>query len=250
MNKREKFVAPRGSVYFPGGPTGILLFHSLGGSPLELKLVAQSFARQGYTVYCPVIAGLTYGTDVSSMSTWRDWYDAADRAFDQLKSVCRNIVVGGSSAGGTIALRLASYRQSETEAMLLYAPTLSVNGWAIPFSLKFFHLITDKATARLFKFRSPSPYGIKDERVRKFAVDSFRGEDGTQIDITRRNGGSVFEFFRLVRNVRSLLSSVKLPTLIFHPRHDDQSDLRTRWSCSAILLESSKSACSTTAIIS
>ena len=74
MKTKQKFHPPRGSLYIPGGSSGVLLIHSLGGSPLELKFVAQSLARQGLTVYCPTIPGLTFGTDVSGMSTWRDWY--------------------------------------------------------------------------------------------------------------------------------------------------------------------------------
>lgn len=204
----------------------MLLIHSLGGSPLELKFVAQSLARQGHTVYCPVVPGLTFGTDVSGMSTWRDWYQSVEAAFGQLASLCETVIIGGASAGATLAIRLAAFRQNEAAGLMLFAPTLAVNGWAIPRSLKFFHLVNDKWTARLFKFRMPAPYGIKDERVRNFALEALKGDDAMPNDITMRGGGSVFEFFRLVRNIRPLLPTIRLHTLIFHPRTDDQSDLR------------------------
>ncbi len=226
MKNIQKFQAPRGSLFIPGGQTGILLVHSMGGSPLELKFVAQNLARQGHTVYCPVIPGLTFGTDVSGLSTWSDWYEAMEAAFDQLRRMCDAVLVGGASAGGTLALRLAALRQDETAGVLLFAPTLDVNGWAIPRSLRLFHLVSDKWTARLFRFRTPAPYGIKDERVRNFALEALKGDEATSNDITVRGGGSVFEFFRLVRNVKPLLSKIRLHTMIFHPRADDQSDIR------------------------
>lgn len=221
-----EFSPTRGSLYIPGGSVGVLLLHSLGGSPLELKFVAHALSRQGYTVYCPVIPGLTFGTDVSGMSTWRDWYDAAETAFDGLKSVCDAVVVGGSSAGAVLALRLAAYRTAEIAALTLFAPTLAVNGWAIPRTIKLFHLVSDKWTARLFKFRTPAPHGIKDERVRNFALEAMKGVDGIPADITARSGGTVYEFLRLVRNVRPLLPKISQHTLIFHPRQDDQSDIK------------------------
>lgn len=226
MNSVDKFQPPRGSLFIPGGSTGVLLLHSLGGSPLELKFVAQSLARQGHTVYCPVIPGLTFGTDVSCMSTWRDWYDAAEQAFNDLKITCDTVVVGGASAGAVLALRLAAFRSQETSALMLFAPTLSVNGWAIPKTIKLFHLVSDKWTARLFKFKSPAPHGIKDERVRNFALEAMKGDGGASANITMRSGGTVYEFMRLVRNVKPLLSKITQHTLIFHPRQDDQSDIK------------------------
>lgn len=191
-----------------------------------MKAVAHALSRKGMTVYCPVVPGLTFGTDVSGLSTWQDWYKSVSDAFDHLRGVCDNVIIGGASAGSILALRLAAYRQDQVCGVMLYAPTLAVNGWAIPKAIKLFHLVTDKWTARLFKFRTPAPYGIKDERVRNFALDSMRGGDNMPADITERGGGTVYEFFCLVRNVRPMLPLVKLHTLIFHPRHDDQSDIK------------------------
>ena len=226
MTSMHKFTPPRGSLYMAGGSTGVLLIHSLGGSPLELKFVAQSLARQGHTVYCPVVPGLTFGTDVSGMSTWRDWYTAVEAAFDELKKACDTVLIGGASAGAVLALRLAAFRGSEAAGIMLYAPTLAVNGWAIPHTIKLFHLVSDKWTARLFKFRTPAPHGIKDERVRNFALEAMKGDGSAAADITTRSGGTVYEFFKLVRNVVPMLPKISLHTIVFHPRQDDQSDIK------------------------
>ena len=76
MKNTEKMKAAWGSIYVPGGRNGVLLVHSLGGSPIELKFVAHTLAQLGYTVYCPLLPGLAGGTDVSGLSTWQDWYAA------------------------------------------------------------------------------------------------------------------------------------------------------------------------------
>ena len=104
--------------------------------------------------------------------------------------MCDTVIIGGASAGSILALRLAAYRQDQAAGLMLYAPTLAVNGWAIPKMFKLFHLVTDKWTARLFKFRTPAPYGIKDERVRNFALEAMRGSDnaGRHHRARRRHG--------------------------------------------------------------
>ena len=45
------------SLRFAGDRTGFLLIHGLGGTPVELRLVAKALARAGHTVHCPQLAG-------------------------------------------------------------------------------------------------------------------------------------------------------------------------------------------------
>ena len=44
-------------IFLAGGSTGILLIHGLGGTPVELKLVARGLHAAGYTVHCCTLAG-------------------------------------------------------------------------------------------------------------------------------------------------------------------------------------------------
>jgi len=48
---------PDYSILLPGGRVGVLLIHGLGGTPVELRFVAQNLARAGYTVLCCQLAG-------------------------------------------------------------------------------------------------------------------------------------------------------------------------------------------------
>lgn len=225
MKNNNKIEPVRDSLLIDGGRTGVLLIHSLGGNPIELRFVAQGLARLGYTVYCPLVPGLGGGTDVSGLSSWRDWYAAVEAAHDQLKQHCDVVLVGGLSAGSMLALRLARERPSQVQGLMLFAPTIFPNGWAIPRSLHFFRLVHQKWFARLFHFHQRAPYGIKDDRIRNFVIDSFKSEDRPIEDLFGRGGGLVWEFLQLGREVKKRLGEIKQPTAIFHPRHDDQSSL-------------------------
>ncbi len=225
MNHKDKINAYRGSLVIPGGRVGVLMVHSLGGNPVELRFVAQGLARAGHTVYCPLLPGLGAGTDSSGLSSWKDWYAALEAAHDELKSRCDVILLAGISAGSMLALRLARERPADVHGLMLFAPTIWPNGWAIPKSFNLFKLIRHKWTARLLHFQQRPPFGIKDERIRKFVIESFKSDDRPIEDLFGRGGGIVWEFKALARDVKRRLGLICQPTQIFHPRDDDQSDL-------------------------
>ena len=225
MKNNKKIKSLRGSLVMPGGRVGVLLLHSLGGTPIELRFVAQGLARNGYTVYCPLLPGLGGGTDVSGLSSWQDWYEALKSAHDELCRHCDVVLVGGLSAGSVLTLKLAQERPETVQGLVLYAPTLWPNGWAIPLSFNLFKLIYHKFIANWFYLRQRAPYGIKDERIRNFLIESIKGDEEPLADLFGRKGGMVWEFRHLVKSVKKGLGDIRQPTVIFHPRTDDQSDI-------------------------
>ena len=207
------------------GRIGFLLIHGLGGTPVELRFVAQGLTRAGFTVYCPLLEGHG-GTEAELNATsWQDWYDTVCAAHDELSARCDMVVVGGLSSGALLALHLASQRPKDVHATLLFSPTIWPNGWAIPKVFHLFKLVRHKWFANLLNFTEVAPYGIKDERIRRFVLDSLQSEGRPLKDIFGRRGGVLWEFKALRNVVKKELGSVRQQTLIFHPRHDDQSDI-------------------------
>jgi carboxylesterase len=39
------------TLTYAGGPVGVLLIHGLGGTPVELKVVARGLHKAGFTVH-------------------------------------------------------------------------------------------------------------------------------------------------------------------------------------------------------
>lgn len=227
MTKKEKPANNLDSIEIPGNRVGVLLVHGFGGTPMELRPMANAFARSGYSVRCPMIPGMADGTDISSLSAWTDWYATFEKAHDALRKKCDIVLVGGASIGALLALRLAARRPEDVQGLILFAPILWPNGSTIPWYFNFFWLVTQKWFARLFRFTLRPPFGIKDERVRRFVLDSLTSDGRQAEEVFSRNGGVVLELKRLAAEVRPLLGSVRQHTAIFHPRLDDQSDLST-----------------------
>ena len=228
-NTNKMAIAERFVYDQPGfgenGRIGFLLIHGLGGTPVELRFVAQGLTRAGFTVYCPLLEGHG-GTEAELNATsWQDWYDTVCAAHDELSARCDMVVVGGLSSGALLALHLASQRPKDVHATLLFSPTIGPNGWAIPKVFHLFKLVRHKWFANLMNFTEVAPYGIKDERIRRFVLDSLQSEGRPLKDIFGRRGGVLWEFKALRNVVKKELGSVRQQTLIFHPRHDDQSDI-------------------------
>ena len=225
MDRQDRLQESEGSLLLPGGRVGVLLIHGLGGTPVELRFVAQALNRAGHTVYCPLLVGHGGSEELLNTTTWTDWYDSVEKAHDLLKARCDVVLVGGLSAGVPLALLLAARRPHEVHGSLLFSPTFWPNGWAIPWYFMFFKLVRHKWFANLIHLRECAPYGIKDERIRRFVLDSLQSDGRPLEDIFGRRGGTVLEFRWLAEAAKRVLGQVKQPSLIFHPRFDDQSDI-------------------------
>lgn len=225
MTGKAKTSGLQGEIRLAGGRVGVLLVHGLAGNPIELRFLAHGLARQGYTVHCPVIPGMTFGTDVLGLSRWQDWYRSLETAYEELAAKCDTVIVGGLSVGSLLAMRLAAKRPEGISGLMVFAPTFWPNGWAIPKALYLFKLVQQHWLARMFRFHQRPPYGIKDERIRNFVIESFKSDERPIEDLFGRGGGLVFEFKQLAKDVRKSLARIKQETAIFHPREDDQSAL-------------------------
>jgi carboxylesterase len=217
------------SLFFSGnadrGRTGILLIHSVGGTPHELKSVATGLADRGYTVSCCQLAGHGKSEEDLLNSSWTDWFSSAEKALADLEKQCDIIVVGGLSVGSMLALRLAALHPTNVHGLCLFAPTLRYNGWAIPWYSFLLILGVRTPFLRRMRFTDPAPYGIKDEATRALIADAQKVGRSTGTGSQFTSLGTLQESHKLVRDVSWRLPSIKAPALIIHPRDDDVSDL-------------------------
>ena len=212
------------SYLLPGGRLGFLLIHGLGGTPVEMRFVARGLARAGHTVHCPQLAGHCGTYQQMRATNWQDWYGSVEAAHDQLKKQCDVIIVGGLSVGAILALHLAAQRPNDVHGTALYAPTLRLNGWSMPWYACLFSLVTHKWCADLIDFVERDPNGLKDPRVRAMVMEALQSGDSSQAGQLATPGSSFLEMRWLVNIVKRELAQIKQPSLIIHPREDDRAD--------------------------
>ena len=217
------------SIRIPGGRVGFLLIHGLGGTPIEMRYVAQGLARAGHTVHVPQLAGHCGSADDLRATRWQDWYASVEEEHHRMGAHCHRIVVCGLSMGAILAIHHAARYARDVSALGLYAPTLWLDGWGIPWYSGLFNLVTQKWCADLFKFSERDPWGVKDLRLRALVEQAITSGDSSKAGIAALPGSMMLEMRWLVQHVKREVGSIAQPTLILHPREDDYADLNNAW---------------------
>jgi carboxylesterase len=102
----------------------VLLLHGLTGTPIDMVYLKHALVEDGYTVSAPLLPGR--GTRPSDMFglCWEDWMSSALAEYDDLAREHQDVVVGGLSAGATMALDIALRRKPS--AVVLCATALGM----------------------------------------------------------------------------------------------------------------------------
>ena len=90
------------------GKNGVLLIHGFTGSPGELRPLAREFARTGFAVEVPVLAGHCRTIEEMNRTRYRDGMASGFDAYRELRKRTGNVTVYGHSMGALIALQLAA----------------------------------------------------------------------------------------------------------------------------------------------
>ena len=213
------------TIFLPGGRTGVLLIHGLGGTPTELSLFAKALNAAGHTVLCCQLAGHC-GTEEDLLATnWRDWYASSETALARLQRTCDTVVVGGLSMGALLSLHLAADHCERVRATLLLGPTLFYDGWSIPWYSFLLRVAVWLPFGRNYRFPEQYPYGIKDERMREGVIRLMARRASEEVGLTHTPGRSLRELWRITSALKPKLPHIKSAALIVHAREDDISSL-------------------------
>jgi carboxylesterase len=213
--------------YFEGSrEAGVLLIHGLTGAPAEMRFLGKSLNRMGFTVYAPVLAGHCKDIPALEATHYEDWIESLRGPLNWLRREVRHVHTAGICVGGALGLMLAHQERLKAGKSVIYSPTMSYDGWnQTLFTRIGQHLIEPLKWFRPFhhlSFEERSPFGIKDERMRRFIIEgaSMKGI------LTTMPVGALHQNFRLNRALKAALPEMTVPTLLIHSSDDDISHPR------------------------
>jgi carboxylesterase len=208
------------------GKRGVLLLHGLTGAPAEMKAVGRVLHRQGFDLYAPMLAGHG-GTEADLLKTdWRDWVASARAAYLRFAEEVDEVYVAGICAGGEIGLELAA-EFPEIRGAAVYSVLFEYDGWNMPkitMGAPVIQAVANLPLLRRLSFVQPSPFGLKDERLRTMAAQALQSMIPGALE--RMPLGCMYQLYRLARHVEQVAPNIRCPVLIVHAREDDLADLR------------------------
>ena len=208
------------------GKKGVLLLHGLTGAPAEMKAVGRVLHRQGFDLYAPMLAGHG-GTEADLLKTdWRDWVASARAAYLKFAEEVDEVYVAGICAGGEIGLELCA-EFPEIRGAAAYSVLFEYDGWNMPkitMGAPVIQAVANLPLLRRLSFVQPSPFGLKDERLRTMAAQALQSMIPGALE--RMPLGCMYQLYRLARHVEQIAPQILCPVLIVHARQDDLADLR------------------------
>lgn len=207
------------SIHLAGGRHAVLMLHGLSGTAFEVMHVAKGLNRQGYTVRIPVLPGHRASVSELSSTTWQDWYDAAEKHFEELSRSYDAVSVAGLCMGAVLSLRLAAEKKERVASLVLMSTTLAYDGWSIPWYSFLLPLVLHTPLKHLWSYKEGGSYGIKNEAMRKRV--SAKMSDKSSVAYAKTPANSIREMLGLVKATKPRLAEISAPALILHAAQDE-----------------------------
>lgn len=179
------------------GPVGVFLSHGYTATTAEVRLFAKRLHEKGYSVGGPLLAGHGNRPEDLNRVTWQDWVESGEKVYEQLRSRCEHVFLGGESMGGLVALYLAG-RHPEASGMMLYAPAIELN-------------VSTVDRIKLYLGSSFMPYAKRETLEKSEYWQGYHPELPTK---------GILQTLKFQQAVRNVLPHIAQPIVVFQGRKD------------------------------
>jgi carboxylesterase len=221
-------------IFLKGGKNAILLVHGITGTPSEMRYLAKSFNKAGYTVLCNTLPHHCASLEELKNATWQEIVALCIDDFKELKNGYEKIFIAGLSMGALVAIHIAAKFPGEVAGIVALAPTFFYDGWAVHKGQVLLPLAWHIPYFRnKIDIRENPPYGLKDESLQNtiHAFYSKAAKSNSSEKIIMFGSpffplASLYQHHQFSKVVKKELPRVKTPILIMHAREDDMTSLK------------------------
>jgi carboxylesterase len=189
--------------FFPGGPTGCLLVHGFTATPQVMRNLGEYLNKQGYTVLGIRLSG--HATSVEDMihSRCQDWLASVEEGWYLLQGITERVFLMGHSMGGSLSLISAAR-----------FPVAGVVGMSTLYEIPIGFARRFPRLTRIMSIVYPCRLKRKGKWFNPQAAEGY-------IRYLCNPLRSSYELHLLLKELRPLVPTIKVPILFIHSRDDD-----------------------------
>lgn len=227
---------PEKHGFFLKGDNGatVILIHGLTGTPNEMRYLANSLNRSGYSVLAPRLANHLEPIHILKNTKWTDIYKALREVLvtGELAKSEGPVFTAGLSMGALLALLLADEFNDRIAGVSCLAPTLFYDGWNAPISKYLLPLASGTFIKHFFYFKEEPPYGIKNETVQKRIHKYYNSANLDDAKNIMQYGYPYFpvtllcQLRSLVKHLSKRLPHMRTPAQMIQARDDDVASVK------------------------
>ncbi|MBI1318820.1 MAG: alpha/beta fold hydrolase [Candidatus Hydrogenedens sp.] len=182
---------------------GVVLAHGYMSAPLEVRALAEYLYQHGYAVYGVRLAGHGTSPEDLAQTPWEQWYESFNRGYAVIKTLTDNIILGGFSTGGCMALIGAARKANKVQSVFSICAPLHI---------------------RNYGFRlAPSVVSLN-KLLRGMGREGWEyvvnNPENAHINYNRNPMAAMNELAKVIAEMQRSLSSVQVPSLVVQASKD------------------------------
>lgn len=191
-------------LFHKGNEIGCITLHGIGGTPANIRVVADALIERGYTVASPMIPGHGETVRAQNASTGAQWLDGIRAVYRRLKEEgCTQIYALGLSLGGILCGLLAEEEHIDGLALI-----------CTPIKMKRYLRIAKALSPIIPVVGYPESRGGKPAWGDNLYAQMYGGFSTKKL----------VDLSRLARRLKRDLSKIDCPTLLIAAAEDDKVD--------------------------
>lgn len=184
---------------------GVVLCHGYMAAPYETRPLAEYLYSQNYAVYGVRMRGHGTAPEDLARTSWDDWYESFNRGYAVIKSLTDNIVLGGFSTGGCLAMLAAARKGVKAQAVFCICTPLQLRNTSARFAPS---LVTINSLLRRIGRSSDSWEYVENS------------PENPHINYLRNPLRGVRELINLMAAMETALPQVRVPALVMQASKD------------------------------